>query len=63
MTALYLVGEVVCVCAALYGRYLLKGPRSQTLSPAKLSRYRWATIYASGTAALILVRLLTHTYK
>gem|GEM_PF-6348580 len=63
MTTLYLILEIVAVCTALYGRYMLKGSRLQTLSPAKLSRYRFATFGAAGWAAIILVRLLTHTYK
>jgi hypothetical protein len=31
--------------------------------PAKLSRYKTATLGAYGWAAIVLVRLLTHDFK
>jgi hypothetical protein len=55
--------EFVAVGTVLVGGYMWKGPRSQSVSQAKLARYRWATLFSAGWALIILVRLLTHTYK
>lgn len=63
MTSLYIVLEIICVFFVLLGFYLWKKPRSEPVSPKKLSRYRWGATYGSGVAILILIRLLTHTYK
>jgi len=60
---LELILEIGCIGIILvYGRIWL-GPRGETMDPAKLARYRWSTLGAIGWGLIILVRILTHTYK
>jgi haloacid dehalogenase-like hydrolase len=60
---LSIILEIGFICIAFVGGYLWKGPRSQSVNPAKLARYRWATLFSAGWALIILMKLLTHTYK
>jgi hypothetical protein len=61
--ALEVILEIVCVSAGIvYGR-IWRGPRGKTMDPTKLARYRWATLGAIGWGLIILVRIVTHTYR
>jgi hypothetical protein len=62
MTLLVILEIVFVGVVLVYGR-IWRGPRAKTMSPAKLARYRWATLFSAGWALIILVRLVTHTYK
>jgi hypothetical protein len=59
----YAVAGVIAAGTAILGLYMSRGPRSHSLSPAKLSRYRWATLVALGWTVIILIRLVTNTYR
>lgn len=59
----YVIAEIIAVSVVIVYGYVWKGPRGKTMSTAKLARYRWATLFALGWAVIILVRLMTHTYK
>jgi hypothetical protein len=55
--------EIVCVGFVILYGWIWRGPRGKTMDPVKLARYRSATLFGLGWAALILARILTHTYK
>jgi hypothetical protein len=54
---------VLAVGFGAFGFYMQKGsPRTRT-SPQQLARYRRGTFVLTAWAIIVLVRLLTHTYK
>jgi len=59
----WIVLEIVTVVAVLVYSYMWKGPPGKRMDPKKLARYRLAVRLGVGWAVLILVRLVTHTYK
>jgi hypothetical protein len=62
-TRFYAILGVICLGFTLVYGYVWLGPRGKTINPTKLARYRWSTLVGLGLSAIILVRLLTHTYR
>ena len=60
---LQVILEIVCMFFVILYGWIWRGPRGKTMDPVKRARYRSATLFGLGWAALILVRILTHTYK
>ncbi len=54
---------IICVSIVLVYGYMWRGPPGRTMNPVKRARYRWATLAGLGWGILILVRIVTHTFK
>lgn len=48
---------------AAFGLYMQKGPPRNRTSPQQIARYRQGTFVLTGWAIIVLIRILTHTYK
>jgi hypothetical protein len=63
MTVFFIALEVIMIFVAVLYWYMSSGPPGEKMDPAKRGRYRLSSRLAIFLAALVLVRLLTHTYN
>jgi len=59
----WIILEVGFVLVILVYGYMWRGPPGKKMDPKKLARYRWSVRFGMCWAVLILVRLVTHTYR
>jgi len=57
------LSEILLLAIAVGGYYRWKGPHGRSAPPAALRKYRQGTIVALALAVIVLVRLVTQTYR